>query len=113
MDFGNLLPPLFGALGLVAAALVYATVKKYPAGEGKVVEIGDQIHLGAMVFMKREYKMMAIFAAVLLVLLWIFLGMGTAFCFLLGALASGSAGYIGMNTATQMPLTRPSIEIRK
>ena len=101
MDFSNLLPPLFGALGLVAAAVVYAAVKKYPAGEGKVAEIGDQIHLGAMVFMKREYKMMAIFAAVLLVLLWIFLGAGTAFCFVLGALASGSAGYIGMNTATR------------
>jgi K(+)-stimulated pyrophosphate-energized sodium pump len=101
MDFTNLLPPLFGALGLVAAAVVYAAVKKYPAGEGKVAEIGDQIHLGAMVFMKREYKMMAIFGAVLLVLLWYFLGTGTAFCFLLGALASGSAGYIGMNTATR------------
>jgi K(+)-stimulated pyrophosphate-energized sodium pump len=101
MDFINLLPPLFGALGLVAAAIVYAAVKRYPAGEGRVAEIGDQIHLGAMVFMKREYKMMTIFGAVLLVLLWIFLGVGTAFCFLLGALASGSAGYIGMNTATR------------
>ena len=101
MEIINLVPPVFGALGLVAAALVYAAVKKYPPGEDKVAEIGDQIHLGAMVFMKREYKMMAIFAAVLLVLLWIFLGTGTAFCFVLGALASGSAGYIGMNTATR------------
>ncbi|MGD8348610.1 MAG: sodium-translocating pyrophosphatase [Gammaproteobacteria bacterium] len=101
MEIINLVPPVFGVLGLVAAALVYAAVKKYPQGEGKVAEIGDQIHLGAMVFMKREYKMMAIFAAVLLVLLAIFLGLGTAFCFLLGALASGTAGYIGMNTATR------------
>jgi len=101
MDVSNLLPPVIGALGLGAAAFVYAAVKKYPAGEGKVVEIGEQIHLGAMVFMKREYKMLAIFAAALLVLLYIFLGAGTAICFLMGAVASGTAGYIGMNTATR------------
>ncbi len=97
----NLLPPIFGVLGLVAAFITYGQVKKHPEGEGKVVEIGNQIHLGAMVFMTREYKMLAMFAAVLVVLLYIFLGWQTAFCFLLGALASGSAGYIGMNTATR------------
>jgi len=101
MELSNLLPPVFGIFGLAAAAYTYAQVKKYPEGEGKVVEIGNQIHLGAMVFMKREYKMLAIFAAVLLVLLVIFLDVATAFSFLMGALASGSAGYIGMNTATR------------
>ena len=101
MELNNLLPPIFGAFGLVAAAITYAQVKKYPEGEGKVVDIGNQIHLGAMVFMKREYQMLTIFSAVLIVLLWRFLGWETAFCFLLGALASGSAGYIGMNTATR------------
>ena len=97
----NLLPPIFGVLGLVAAFITYGQVKKHPEGEGKVVEIGNQIHLGAMVFMKREYKMLAMFSSVLIVLLYIFLGWETALCFLLGALASGSAGYIGMNTATR------------
>ena len=101
MEFSTILPPIFGVLGLVAAWVTYAAVKKYPEGEGKVVEIGNQIHLGAMVFMKTEYKMLAIFAAVLLVLLYIFLGWQTAFCFLLGAIASGTAGFIGMNTATR------------
>ena len=101
MEITTLLPPLIGVLGLVAAAYTYMQVKKYPEGEGKVVEIGNQIHLGAVVFMKREYKMLAIFAGVLIVLLYIFLGWGTAFSFLLGALASGTAGYIGMNTATR------------
>ena len=74
MELSNLVPPIFGAFGLVAAAFVYAQVKKHPEGEGKVVEIGNQIHLGAMVFMKREYTMLAMFSAVLLVLLFIFLG---------------------------------------
>jgi len=50
--------------------------------------------------MKREYKMLSIFALVLLVLLYIFLGPASALCFLVGAVASATAGYIGMNTAT-------------
>ena len=101
MEISLLLPPIIGVLGLFAAAYTYMQVKKYPEGEGKVVEIGNQIHLGAMVFMKREYKMLSMFAAALIILLFIFLGWRTALSFLLGALASGSAGYIGMNTATR------------
>ena len=101
MDVITLLPPIIGVLGLFAAKYIYELVKKYPEGEDKVVKIGNQIHLGAMVFMKREYQMLSIFAAVLMVLLYISLGWQTTFCFLLGALASGTAGYIGMNTATR------------
>ena len=44
--------------------------------------------------------MLSIFALVLLVLLYIFLGPASALCFIVGAVASASAGYIGMNTAT-------------
>jgi K(+)-stimulated pyrophosphate-energized sodium pump len=101
MEISTLLPPAIGVLGLFAAKYTYEQVKKYPEGEGKVIEIGNQIHLGAMVFMKREYKMLSIFAGVLIVLLYYFLGWQTALCFLLGALASATAGYIGMNTATR------------
>ena len=54
-----------------------------------------------MVFMRREYKMLAIFAGVLLVVLLFSLGVGTAFAFLVGALCSAGAGYIGMSTATR------------
>ena len=95
------LPPILGAIGLVIAFVIYGMVKKHPAGEGKVVEIGNEIHLGAMVFMKREYSMLAIFAAVLIVLLYFSLGWQTALAFIVGAFTSGIAGYIGMYTATQ------------
>ena len=96
-----LLPPIIGAIGLVIAFVIYAMVKQHPAGEGKVVEIGDQIHLGAMVFIKREYTLLAMFAAVLVVLLYFALGWQTSMAFLLGALCSATAGYIGMYTATK------------
>jgi len=101
MELSYLLPPIIGCFGLYAANYVYGLVMKYPEGEERVTKIAEQIHLGAMVFMRREYKMLAIFASVLFVLIFIFLGLSTAFCFLMGALASGAAGYIGMNTATK------------
>ena len=95
------LPPILGALGIVIAFIIYATIKKYPAGEGKVVEIGELIHLGAMVFMKREYSMLGMFVAVIFVLLFFSLGSGTSIAFLVGAFCSASAGYFGMFTATK------------
>jgi K(+)-stimulated pyrophosphate-energized sodium pump len=41
MELSNLLPPILGAFGLYAASYIYGQVKKYPEGEGKVVEIGN------------------------------------------------------------------------
>ena len=55
MSAAGLLPVLFGVLGLFAAYRVYAMVLAYPAGEGKVAKIAEMIHMGAMVFMKREH----------------------------------------------------------
>jgi len=101
MEFdANLMPPALGVLGLLIVVVIYQWIKKQPGGSGAVQKIGEQIHIGAIVFMKREYKMLSIFASVLLVLLYIFLGPASALCFIVGAVASATAGYIGMNTAT-------------
>jgi K(+)-stimulated pyrophosphate-energized sodium pump len=80
--------------------IIYQWIKKQPGGSGQVEKIGEQIHLGAITFMKTEYKMLSGFALVLLILMYIFLGFESALCFVVGAAASASAGYIGMNTAT-------------
>ena len=101
MEFdANLMPPALGISGLLIVVVIYQWIKKQPGGSGAVQKIGQQIHIGSIVFMKREYKMLSIFALVLLVLLYIFLGPASALCFIVGAVASASAGYIGMNTAT-------------
>jgi K(+)-stimulated pyrophosphate-energized sodium pump len=98
----SLLPPALGVVGLIAAFIVYQIVKKYPAGEGLVAEIAEAIHQGAMVFMRREYSVLAIFAAIVLVLLFIgFQDWRTPVAFIVGAFASAIAGYIGMYTATK------------
>ena len=101
MSLNGIVPVLFGVLGLVVAYFVYQAVLKYPRGEAKVVEIGDAIHEGAMVFMRREYMMLGIFSGVLILVLFFTLGWKTAFAFIVGALCSGVAGYIGMSTATR------------
>ena len=96
-----LLPVAFGAFGMIAAFLIYTSITKSPAGEGKVKEIADEIHLGAMVFMSSEYKRLAIFCLICVTALYFSLGADTAISFTLGALCSGTAGYIGMYSATK------------
>jgi Na+/H+-translocating membrane pyrophosphatase len=59
-----ILPITFGAFGMIAALLIYVNIIKSPAGEGRVKEISDEIHLGAMVFMASEYKRLAIFCLI-------------------------------------------------
>lgn len=95
------LPPAIGIGGMIVAFIIYGMVKRYSDGEAAIKKIADAIHLGAMVFMRREYKMLAIFSSVILVFTAIFLGWHTALSFLVGALASATAGYIGMFTATK------------
>ncbi len=96
-----LVPPLLGAFGLICAFVIYSILMRHPEGDLKVTKIGDAIHLGAMVFMQREYRMLAIFAGVLLVVLFVTLGSNTAIAFLCGALTSATAGGIGMYAATR------------
>ncbi|MGB2069750.1 MAG: sodium-translocating pyrophosphatase, partial [Candidatus Puniceispirillaceae bacterium] len=95
------LPISLGILGLVAALMVYARILQTPAGEGRVKEISDEIHLGAMVFMASEYKRLAIFCLICIAALYWGLGVDTAISFTLGAFCSGVAGYIGMYSATK------------
>ncbi len=97
-----LFPPVLGVLGLVCAFILYLIVMRYPPGEDKIKKIADQIHLGAMVFMRREYSMLAMFAGALVVLIYLSdLGANTALAFLVGALSSASAGWLGMFAATR------------
>ncbi|WP_416679004.1 sodium-translocating pyrophosphatase [Candidatus Pseudothioglobus sp. Uisw_016] len=101
MDFDqNLIAPALGVLGLLIVVFIYQWISKQDGGSGDVKKIGEQIHIGAIVFMKREYQMLSMFALALLILLYIFLGPLSALCFFVGAVTSATAGYIGMNTAT-------------
>ena len=96
------IPPLLGVGGMLVAFVIYHIMTRHDHGDGVVKKIGDQIHLGAMVFMHREYKMLAIFSLVLLVGIFLSpLGANTAIAFTVGAVSSATAGYLGMFAATK------------
>ena len=96
------IPIVLGLIGLIAAFGIYRAVLRYAPGTGKVTEIGDLIHKGALVFVRREYTYLAVFVAVVAVLIWISdLGWRSMVAFLVGAACSALAGYIGMFTATR------------
>jgi len=84
------------------ARYIHGVIMTYPEGEEKLRLIAEQIQLGAMVFMKREYQLLAVFLVVVFfAILFSGLGWQTAFSFVVGAVTSGTAGYIGMYTATR------------
>ncbi len=102
MNASGWIPVTLGILGLISAWVIFGLVKRYPEGEGKVVEISAEIHKGAMVFMRREYTILVGFVIIVAILIAISdLGLNTMYAFLLGAFCSGSAGYIGMYAATK------------
>ncbi len=96
------LPPILGGVGLVAAFVFYLIIIRYPGGDGLVAEIAQEIHKGAMVFMRREYSILAIFVLVIAIALFVgFKSWHTPFAFVVGALCSAIAGYVGMFAATK------------
>ena len=97
----NLIPIILGFSGLLAAYLLYAQVKKYPAGEKNLTDISDEIHLGAMAFMKKEYSILFIFSLILVFGIYAGLGLDSTIAFIVGALSSSITGFIGMYTATK------------
>ncbi len=102
MSFNLMLPPILGVVGLAIAFVIYTVMSRASDGEDKVRGIAEQIHIGAMVFMHREYKMLLAFAAVLVVGILVSpLGTNTAIAFIAGAVSSATAGYLGMYAATK------------
>jgi K(+)-stimulated pyrophosphate-energized sodium pump len=104
MNVNPIVTPLAGLAGLVVAFVLLLRILKRPGGEGKIAEIAERIHRGAMVFMRREFLLISLFAIVIGVALFVFqpkYGPQQSLAFFLGALASSMAGFIGMYTATK------------
>jgi K(+)-stimulated pyrophosphate-energized sodium pump len=97
----ELLPIYLGIIGLVTAFFIYRFILSFSAGEGKIVEIADEIHLGAMAFIKKEYSILFIFLLILAAGVYIGLGPQSTLAFTIGALCSSAAGFIGMYTSTK------------
>ena len=98
---------LFFVLGwgapIVSALFALFLIKQingHSAGTEQMQRIAALIRSGAMAFLKTEYTVLSGFVVVMFVVLWAFLSGLTAIAFLVGALLSASAGWIGMRTAT-------------
>ena len=73
----------------------------FSAGEGKIVEISNEIHLGAMTFIKKEYSILFIFSLLLTIGVFVGLGPQSTLAFVFGALCSSATRFIGMYTSTK------------
>ncbi|MDD2400924.1 MAG: sodium-translocating pyrophosphatase [Clostridia bacterium] len=110
MDSFVIWAPLAGVAALLFAFYLSNRVNKVEPGNQTMQDIAQAIHEGAMAFLFREYKTLSVFVAVVAVLIF---GAGmltkgadsmqpeTAFAFIIGAICSVTAGYIGMNVATK------------
>jgi K(+)-stimulated pyrophosphate-energized sodium pump len=96
------LAPLLGALGLAMAYAMYRYVVGQPAGTAAMAEIAEQIHTGAMAFLRKEYSILMWFVIVVAALLAVAFPPGwTALAFVSGAACSMLAGFFGMKSATR------------
>ena len=93
--------PVLALCALLFAAYKARYVSSAPPGNAHMQEIAASIAEGANAFLRSEYKILAIFIAVLFVLISLFIGLGTGVCFVIGAGFSMLAGFFGMRVATR------------
>ena len=101
MDNILIVAPIVGVVALLFALAKAKFVVKQNAGNDRMKEIASHIEEGAMAFLRREYKALVIFVIVLAVILAAGINVKTAGCFIVGALFSVIAGYVGMKVATK------------
>ena len=95
------LAPIAGIIAVIFAGIKAAMINKSDAGNEKMKEISSAIAEGAKAFLFSEYKILIVFVAVLFVVLGFGIDWLTAVCFIVGAVLSTLAGYVGMNVATK------------
>lgn len=85
-----------GIFAVLYALFSIIKIQKLPTGSDKMREIADAIQKGANAFLNRQYSSITMVGAVLAVLLYFFMGIYITMGFLIGAVLSGVAGYLGM-----------------
>ena len=90
-----------GVLALLVGAFLTRRVMNQDEGNETMAGIAKAIQEGSMAFLKREYTYLAIFVAVVTVVVGALVGPKTAISYVLGAVISGATGYLGMTVATR------------
>jgi len=90
---------LVGIVGVVFAAILAMVVKSAPAGNERMQEIAGAIQEGAIAYLTRQRNSMLVVGIIVCAIIWFGLGGKTAVGFIVGALASFIAGYVGMRVS--------------
>ena len=90
-----------GVLAIIYGLLLARFILKKSPGNARMQEIASAIQTGAKAYLNRQYKTIAIIAMILFVILSFALGLRTGIGFLVGAIFSALAGYIGMNISVR------------
>jgi len=94
-----LLCAVVGVVGVLFALVLAGVVKSAPAGDEKMQEIAGAIKEGAIAYLNRQLKSMGIAGIIIFIIIFATLGAMTAIGFMIGAVASFIAGYIGMRVS--------------
>jgi len=97
----TLFAPITSIVGLIFAAFLALRILKEDVGTPEMKEISEAIQEGAMAFLNREYKTIAIFITVVAAAIFAIINAETALAFIIGALLSALAGNLGMRVATK------------
>jgi K(+)-stimulated pyrophosphate-energized sodium pump len=92
---------VLGLVGLLVALGIFGYVKRQPSGTEIMRDLEEQIHDGAMAFLKRQYTFLFFFVVVVAILLGWAISLQTAIAYIAGATCSAVAGFIGMTAATR------------
>jgi K(+)-stimulated pyrophosphate-energized sodium pump len=90
-----------GLLAIAYGAWATMSVMKADPGSARMQEIAGAVREGAQAYLKRQYTTIGIVGAAIFLVVWYFLGLPVAIGFLIGAVLSGAAGFIGMNVSVQ------------
>ncbi|MCX9083826.1 MAG: sodium-translocating pyrophosphatase [Candidatus Methanoperedens sp.] len=93
--------PLAGIIGLLFALYLVLYILKLDPGTEKMKAIASAIQEGAMAYLNRQYKTVAVIAIILTVVIAWAINIETAVAFVLGAIMSAAAGYLGMNISVR------------